>query len=1257
MEIIMAFLWTKEQQQVIELRNRNILVSAAAGSGKTAVLVERILAKISDPKHPVDIDRLLIVTFTKAAAGEMRERIRQALEKKVEENPEAIHLQRQLTLIHHAQITTIDSFCLSVIRSYFHTIELDPAFRIGDEGEFNLLKADVLEAMLEKHYEDAEEEFLKFVETYATGRDDSGLMDLILQCYEFSRSYPWPEQWLEDAAKQYQVSTLEDMEKEEWMQFLMQYIRMQMQEYETIYDRILSICEEEDGPSTYIEKFEMERQRIKEAGRQLEQYRLAGDVLLNIKFEVKPRRKKADTYSQEKADMASLLRDKVKNGIKGIVKNYFAKEPDQIILDLQGARQAAEQLIALTLEFSERYTKEKRKRNIVDFHDLEHLALQILVKRDVISGKETIVPTEAANQYAELFEEVMIDEYQDSNYVQEVILNSVSSERFGHPNMFMVGDVKQSIYKFRLARPELFMEKYETYTTDESAHQKIELHQNFRSRAEVLNSVNCIFYQIMKKQLGDIEYTEETALHPGIEYEATNSFVGGNTELLLLSLEGESTKEWEEEDDTEVLTEREWEARLIAKRIKELTDPENGQYIWDKERNQYRKAEYRDIVILLRTVSGWADPFVEILMSQGIPAYAESQNGYFTTVEVQTVLNLLNIIDNPIQDIPLAAVLHSPIVGLSNEQLAEMKLPYKTKEMGNGLYGAFRFYMEHFPENPLGQTLISFFKKLEQWRDMAQYLPLHELLLRLLEETGYYDYITAMPAGERRKANLDMLIEKAIQFEGMSDHGLFRFIRYIEKLQKFSVDYGEASVAGENENTVRIMSVHKSKGLEFPIVILGGASKRFNQQDSRSRIIFHSDFGIGMDYINPKLRTRTPTLMKKVFQKKTILENLGEELRVLYVALTRAKETLIIVGAKKNMEDYIKKQIVQLDPVHSGTASLSSASSYLDWLISVFAKHEGFSDIYRQLELSAPFTNPMWHNPAPMKALLIQQEDLLLLAAKEEAADSVSKEVLQQWDTNRVYDKEAAEQIEKHFQFQYPYFEMERIQATISVSGLKRLHLEQEEISTIVPEDEEELQERSFIQEDKKIPRFLRAEEETERGAWRGTVYHKVLQYLEPTLPIGKKTLEKDLDRLEEKGILTQEERTVIWIADLVDFYHSDLGQCLLEAKRSGKLKQEQQFIIGVTPQEINQEVYYEVPKSEFVMLQGVIDAAIEEDDGWILIDYKTDRVDVNGGEEELKKRYQIQLNCYEKALKMLSQKPVKETWIYSFALKKAIAL
>lgn len=1252
----MEFSWTKEQQQVIDLRNRNILVSAAAGSGKTAVLVERILSKIGDSKNPLDIDRLLIVTFTNAAAGEMKERIRQALEEKVEADPENAHLQKQLTLIHHAQITTIHSFCLYVIRSNFHRIDLDPAFRIGDEGELNLLRADVLEKLLEEHYEAAEEDFLDFVETYVTGRDDGQLSELVMQCYDFSRSYPWPDEWLMGCRKNYEVETMDGLQQSGWMQYLLGQIKIQLEEYGRIYDRILSICEEEDGPYSYIEKFDLERQRIYGAAGHFSNYQEAADIVRGIRFETKPRRKKSDTYSEKKADIVSTLRDRVKAGIKAMQKAYFSKPMEQVLEDIKGAKGAANQLILLTKEFSARYTEEKRRKNLVDFNDLEHLALEILVKKE--DGR--ICPTEVADQYAENYEEVMVDEYQDSNYVQEVLLNSVSSERFGRPNMFMVGDVKQSIYKFRLARPEIFMEKYSHYTAEESKHQKIELHQNFRSRESVLEGVNYFFYQIMHRQLGDIEYTEETALHPGLKYEPSKENVGGSTELLLMDLE-ELAEDAETvssiEVDPENLTEREWEARMIAKRIDQLTDPKDGQLVWDKALGAYRRAEYRDIVILLRTIQGWADPFTEVLMSEGIPAYAESQSGYFTTIEIQTLLNLLRIIDNPIQDIPLAAVLHSPIADLSGEELAQLKIPYRTKEMGNGLYGAATFYLEHFSETVLGMKLQSFWNRLEDYRHKAAYLPLHELLLYLLSDTGYYEYVSAMPAGERRRANVDMLVEKAIQFESTAYHGLFQFVRYIEKLQKFSVDYGEASVIGENENTVRIMSIHKSKGLEFPIVILGGTAKRFNQQDSRSRVVFHPDFGVGIDYVNPKLRTRTPTLIKKIFQKKLALENLGEELRVLYVALTRAKEKLILTGVKPKLADYLDKQMKQADGTDEkiNYESLSSATSYLDWLVSALSKHRAFMDVWKQTGNSMPSAGVLYHAPAEFTVTLIDPKQLLISAAEQLAVENLTKEVLENWNSDKVYDAEDAAEIEQVFSYSYNYNDLAKIQATMSVSQLKRMHLDETEVYQLVKEEEEEAPEQAGVPEiTGTVPRFLQETKQVS-GARRGTVYHKVLEYLTPVFPVTEKAIREGIDELKQKGVLTRQEAGLIWVPDLVAFYGSELGKKVLEAKEANRLFTEKQFIIGVPTEEIQPES--RTTSEEFIMVQGVIDACFEENDQWVLVDYKTDRVPEEEGEEILRKRYGIQLDYYEKALRMLTEKTVKEKWIYSFCLKKAILL
>ena len=1269
----MAFTWTKEQKQVIELRDRDILVSAAAGSGKTAVLVERIIAKISDKTHPVDIDRLLIVTFTNAAAGEMRERIAQAIQRKVEEEPDNTHLQRQMTLVHTAQITTIHSFCLYVIRNHFHRINLDPSFRIGDEGELKLMQEDVLDSMMEEYYETADPEFLRFVDMYATGRDDGGIRDMILKCYDFSRSYPWPDVWLSNCVKSYDIQNVEDLEKEAWMKYFLEQLSMQLWEYVRIYDRILAICAQEDGPSPYLEKFSLEQERLK-ASCQFETYQEAGERLKAIVFETKPRRKKTDTYSQDLADQVSSMRDRVKAGLKKITAGYFFKSPKQTVDDIKRAKEAVEQMVKLTKDFSIRFTEKKREKNLVDFGDLEHLALSILmIEKD---GK--MVPSEVADQMAQWYEEIMIDEYQDSNYVQEVLLNSVSSKRFGRPDIFMVGDVKQSIYKFRLAKPELFMEKYESYTEEESSHQKIELHQNFRSRASVLFGVNYFFYQIMKKELGDITYTRETALNPGLEYADTDLPVDNNTEMLFLDLtdnDSEEERGTEEENRTEeaLLTEREWEARMVAARIRKLVDATSGQYVWDKNEERYRKASYRDIVILLRTVSGWAECFTEVLMSEGIPAYAESQSGYFTALEVQVVLNLLRLIDNPIQDVPLASVLHSHIGGLTSEELARIRMGYPVKEMGNGLFGALSFYLEHHSGDgeELTDKIETFMQRLNHYRRAASYMPIHELIVYVLGDSGYYDYISAMPAGERRKANLDMLVERAVAYEKTSYRGVFQFVRYIEKLQKYSVDYGEASIIGENEDTVRIMSIHKSKGLEFPIVFLSGTAKPFNKQDTRSRVIFHPDFGIGMDVVNPVLRVRTATVMKKVFQNKLLLENLGEELRVLYVAMTRAREKLIVTGAKKKFSEYVEHCVDSMDPGETVLSydTLTAAGSYLDWIIPALLKHRAAGLLYEYAKRPMPLFSALYHDEAEFCVNVWEKEQVMMETVSRETKKIADKRFLAEIDMNQVECEKEAEWIETCFTYPYHYNDMDKMYATVSVSDLKRQHLSEEDVGSYGIEENVEKKNR-LEDGEQTIPRFL-MEEETVSGARRGTVYHRIMEWLdlEALYACGcmdrgldektsKKILEKwlyvQLNQMEQEGRLSDQEKNAVWMDDLSSFYLSDLGRRMVNAYRRGELKREQQFLLGVAPEKLYPEI--KAPKGEILMIQGVIDAWFYEEDNLILVDYKTDRVE-QGEENLLEKRYGEQLFQYARALFMITGKEVKEAWIYSFSLKQPLRI
>ena len=1310
----MAFSWTKEQQKVIDLRNRNILVSAAAGSGKTAVLVQRIIEKISDEKHPIDIDKLLIVTFTNAAAAQMRERISEALEHRLEEYPNNDHLKKQITLIHHANITTIHSFCLSVIRQNFHRINLDPSFRIGDEGELRLLKEDIMEQILEENYLKGDPAFLSFVDGYAAGKDDSQIAKIITQFYEFSRSYPWPDKWIYDCKKMYNIQEEQQLEASIWVQFLFDQVRLQLEEIKNMYHRIEEICKSENGPYPYFEVFEEEALGVERAihfttFEQLQQ------SLNSIEFKRKPTKKKVQDCDEKKVEVAGELRELCKKAIKKLQDTYGKKGLSYVIEDLNNTKEIIEVMIELVLQFKEAFEAEKRKKNLVDFSDLAHLALSILIEETENGYKETVV----ANQYSEQFEEIMIDEYQDSNLVQEVLLTAVSSIPFGKPNVFMVGDVKQSIYKFRLAKPELFMDKYDSYTTEDSLYQKIELHQNFRSRKSVLDGINYIFYQIMQKKLGNIAYTKEVALHAGMEYPKVEMVgianiedsksdklleknIGGSTEVLLLDMSDIETKEevdegfYTEEDgivfehknkkkeivfNETLLTSQEWEAKMIAAKIKELVDEENGQLVYDSKLEAYRRASYKDIVILLRTMSGWADSFTNILMGYGIPAYAESQSGYFNTIEVRTVLNLLKVIDNPIQDIPLAAVLKSKIVDITSEELGKVRGACPRNHR-NGLYGAVLFYIEHRPEEEIAKKLEDFFIKLDDFRKKSTIYTLSEFIYYILNETKYYEFVMAMPAGNRRKANLDMLIEKALAFHSTSYKGLFHFVRYIEKLHKYEVDFGEASVIGENEDTVRIMSIHKSKGLEFPIVIVAGAGKQFNNQDSRQSVVFHPDFGVGIDYINSTLRTKSTTLIKKVFQQKILLENLGEELRILYVALTRAKEKLIITGAKKNLFDWLEKMMSKVDFFEPQLTynQLTGSNTYLDFIIFALCKHRCFAPILEKLSIYPPFSNMWYDNEAQFNIKTYGKEDLLQLEQETMLERVVEKGQLLGWDSTHIYDGEQKKLIEDRLSFDYHYDDMEKLYATMSVSQIKKFYYTEEEMPyQFVKENEEEIKNEQVQREETETQTEEQQQmidpfsEDSLTNIWiaRGNAYHYFMEHLDYKRIHECENIETEVRKqifyLVETGVLTKEEKDCIFVPNICAYLRSSVGQRMTMAHVKGTLCREKQFIIGINPKELflGESIPNEDKKekttfpdvlrlddSEIVMIQGIIDAYFEDEQGVVIVDYKTDRIE---NETQLIKRYAIQLQLYEKALERITEKKVKEKILYSFCLGKEI--
>ena len=1213
----MGVSWTEEQQKVIDTRNCNILVSAAAGSGKTAVLVERIIQRITDKNNPVDIDELLIVTFTRAAAGEMKERIRQAIEKKLEENPEDEHLQRQSTLVHHALITTIDSFCSYIVKNYFHLIDLDPSFRMGDEGEMRLLQADVADAVLEEAYTEEAPSFLAFADGFAGGKTDKKIPEMMIKLYSFSMSYPYPEEWLLNCRKAYEVKTLEELENAEWMKLIKNEVKQEIKEASMLLKQSLEISKEPDGPVFYLGLLEDEVSALEKLER-TENFFEWKEMLDKLEFKRLPAGKKAEKelVSESRQELAKNLRSEAKDQIKALKERYFQETAEEMLENLQRAGEPVGVLVDLTLAFMKLYREKKKEKNILDFGDLEHYALEILIKHT----EEKDERTDAARELSKKFAEIMIDEYQDSNLVQEKLLTSVSKMEDGIYNIFMVGDVKQSIYRFRLARPDLFMEKFKTYPQEEGMDcLRIDLHKNFRSRAEVLEGVNYLFYQIMGEDLGGVEYDRTAALYPGRIFQPKPEEESEPaTEVLLLEDEEENT--------------RELEARMVALRIGELA----GKYlVLDKKTEEYRPAKYSDFTILLRTMSGWAETFKKILNSCGIPASVTTKTGYFSAQEITTVLDYLKILDNPMQDIPLAAALHGLPDGFSFQELAEIKVLGMENEK-TGFYEA--LLLGEKLSSPLGEKIRRFFAVYRELRRKVPYTPMHELIWDFYDATDFLVYQQAFVSGEQRKANLLMLAEKARDYESTSYRGLFNFIRYIENLKKYQVDFGEANTLSENEDTVRIMSIHGSKGLEFPIVFVCGMGKQINMQDARESIVLHPDLGIGSPYVDTQLRIRTRTILQKAVQREILLESLGEELRILYVALTRAKEKLILTGVTSKLEDTLKsfEMLKKQEEEKLPYGLRVKGKSYLDWVLAALARHRAMKPLYEMYKLSVYPFNEMYDKEPDFTVRQVQPLELVLDEAQLRTEEMLKKGELLLWDSKEVYDETWRELFKDSFSYEYPYEAEGAIPAKLTVSEIKRMQNEDIEESEMLLKEKET---------EEIVPFFMQETKEELKGAAKGTLYHRVWENLDYDKIDTKEQIGEQL-----KNILTAEEQKSIWVPDFNRFAKSPLAGRMKAAAQREQFYREQPFVIAMPANQIREE--YET--EEEILVQGIIDAYFEEEDGLVLVDYKTDKVQ-KGQEKELVEKYKVQMQYYKKALEMITDKEVKEIYIYSTGIGKAV--
>ena len=907
--------WTKEQQDAIYEKGSNILVAAAAGSGKTAVLVERIINKIIQEK--IDIDKLLVVTFTNSAAAEMRERVLNAIYKKLEEEPENENLQRQITLLNKASICTIDSFCLEVVRNNFYELEnISPNFRIADTTEIELLKQEVIEDIFEEKYEAEDEDFIKLINVYTSYRDDTPLKDLVIKIHSYIQSTPFPEKWLEEKIEMFNLKDKleEDFSKSPWGEILLEEVKDELIDDITMLEKVEEDLENQKDLEKFYQTIRNDIDSLENLKNNLNNWDKAYEIAKLLEFVRWPSKK----IDSDIKDNAKATRDEVKKKLSKVIEKILicnSKEANQDIYDMYSILKKLQNLI---LTFEKEFNRRKRDKNIVDFSDVEHFALNIL-----LNAKDV------AKKYQNKFEEIAIDEYQDSNLVQEYILTAISRKN----NIFMVGDVKQSIYKFRQAMPELFLNKYEIYQKKEERKSeedlKIQLFKNFRSKQKVLQFTNLIFEDIMSKQLGDIDYNQEEFLNLGASYLESNQNENIEINIIdpIMSYEEETEDIIEEENIADV----ELEAKFVANKIRKLI--ENKFQVWDKKQETYRDIEYKDIVVLLRSTATTAPIYEQEILNLQMPVFSDTSQEYLDSIEIQTIMSLLKIIDNPIEDISLVTVMRSNIGKFTDDELIQIRLADKQDNFYNCLQKA-----KISVEKKLRQKIESFLEKIEQWREEQEYLALDELIWKIYEDTGYYNYVGLMPNGMLRQANLRMLFERAKQYETASFKGLYNFIHFIEKLKLNSGDLGAAKIIGENDNVVRIMSIHKSKGLEFPVVFLSSTGKQFNLMDLNQNLLLHQELGIGVKYIDYEKQIQYDTLSKAAIRNKTLTETLSEEMRILYVALTRAKEKLIITGIKKEYEKQKENMIQQIERYQKQQGKINPIlikkyHKYIDWIL------------------------------------------------------------------------------------------------------------------------------------------------------------------------------------------------------------------------------------------------------------------------------------------------------------------------------------
>lgn len=1284
----MGVKWTPEQESAIiapkdsSLDNQTLLVAAAAGSGKTAVLVERIITRLKDMDNPLSVQELMVVTFTKAAAQEMSARIGLALAKAMESTEDAAmqeRLERQLNLLPSAHISTLHSFCQWVIRSYFYKLDINPTARIGNEAEMALLQQEVLADLLTKSYEEGLYNIYELADFFSDDKSDAGLTAKIMSLYNYAMSLANPDGWLRKALEPYKEAMTVNPSETLWGQYMWDQHVAVIDRIRERLERMEQILLDPVGPHKWQNIYDNQLAALSMLSG-AETWDDMGEACKHTDTFIKDRFNKLgeEVDPSLQAEFKSLGSQN-KDDLKAMQAAVFTVPEATLQEQFKAQYPIIEGLVELTIAFHKAYRDMKQEQGIMDFSDLEHLCLALLVEPGTEDDPQ---PSDVAKELQDTFKEIMVDEYQDTNGVQETIINLISRV----DNRFYVGDVKQAIYSFRMADSSLFMEKYNTYGGTDAVERRIDLAKNFRSHENILAATNFLFYQIMTEEAAELNYTEAESLIPGrIVEDAPEDWIGGDVELQLLDVSKDTLSASESDEDEGGDPENnERELDFIIQKIKEIHGAKKKVQNPD---GTFRQIEWRDFAILRRSLAGWGTRAVEAMRQAGIPAVVNERDGYFEAQEIQLLLALLSIIDNPEQDLPMAAVLHSGLVGLDANELGALRL------FGEGSLWSL---MPAYAKEAQDERLLAFIDHMERWRTLSRRHGVTDLLWDIYESQDYVNYVGAMPNGLVRRANVLALYDRAKGYEASGFRGLFRFLRFVESLRDSNQDMPLANVVSEADNVVRLMTIHKSKGLEFPVVFLSGVQKGFNMMDLRSELLIDKNAGLGLKGYFPDIRVSFPTI--PWFYVKDVKEAAlkAEEQRILYVALTRARDKLIMTGHFKGFKN-AKGKLSTLGELIKNAASvegqqlptdiITQANTYLEWLIMGFTRH---LDGGNPLRVAIEYEGPTYFDLPDKKCRIkVEIHDGSLYGDLDYKADIDETTINKVRELQAVNSVELPQEIEDRFNYSYPYSDATRRTAKISVSELKRRFQERElEAGTIdtlnesiVTVDTEakravsdailgqaiKLDVRNADSDDTsnesvptitvpaddlansvfgRKPQALQSEEDVLTGAQWGTLMHEAMQWL-PLAQYTQASLTRELDALVTKGTFTEEERNLLSDTSLYKFFSSDLGKRLINAKR---IERELPFSMLFE----GKRVYDTLKDGENLFLQGIIDTAFEEDGEWVLVDYKTDRVKSG---EDLIKRYKIQMDLYKEALQRLTGMPVKASYIYSFRLHDAISI